>query len=284
MDCSNCGKESSGFVGGLCVTCHPVWFSANKSHLRQFGCVLAGCPTQKQYTLGLCIKHALEFWTAGGISPNPKGQWFNPDGTRMRCSHDGCVFVVSSSGLCKHHYQNAHYETSRGRTKKSKNIKRVNYDGSKVLCSFEGCWGKVHASGMCPGHYEQKLSGEVLRPLYRTVKCQVGVCVRQVSVRKSMTGLCNTHGHFRTRYGLSNDQVISLFLPESRVCQNPGCLDTENLHLDHDHACCPQGKSKASSCGKCVRGWLCRTCNIGLGMLQENPRKIQGLLDYVARF
>lgn len=39
--------------------------------------------------------------------------------------------------------------------------------------------------------------------------------------------------------------------------------------LDHDHACCPvQG---ARSCGQCVRDVLCSNCNVGQGLLGENP-------------
>lgn len=235
----------------------------------------------------MCSKHSLEFWGEGGVHPSPNGPWFHPDGTRKTCGKDQCTFKVASRGLCKHHYQNDHYEANRGLTKKSKNIKKVRYDGTPVLCSFQGCWGKVHASGLCPGHYEQKLAGESLRPLYRSVKCRVGTCDRTVAVRKNMTGLCSPHGALRTRFSLPVEQVVDLFRPEVRHCQNPGCSETENLHLDHDHACCPRDqnrKTRSYSCGVCVRGWLCRDCNIGLGLLRESREKLLGLAEYLERF
>lgn len=42
------------------------------------------------------------------------------------------------------------------------------------------------------------------------------------------------------------------------------------LHLDHDHACCP---NKGKSCGKCIRGLLCFNCNGGVLPSYERIRK-----------
>jgi hypothetical protein len=36
--------------------------------------------------------------------------------------------------------------------------------------------------------------------------------------------------------------------------------------VDHDHECCPAGRS----CGKCVRGVICRRCNIAIGYLRDD--------------
>lgn len=49
--------------------------------------------------------------------------------------------------------------------------------------------------------------------------------------------------------------------------------------IDHDHACCPKEKC----CGKCIRGLICASCNIMLGMAGENPAKLLAGVAYLAR-
>lgn len=71
------------------------------------------------------------------------------------------------------------------------------------------------------------------------------------------------------KYGLTDTVVLG----EPKCA---ACGDTDNLCIDHDHSCC--GPKKA--CNKCVRGWLCRGCNLALGMLQDSPERIQQLLEY----
>jgi len=39
------------------------------------------------------------------------------------------------------------------------------------------------------------------------------------------------------------------------------------LCVDHDHTCCAFSKG---SCGKCIRGFLCFSCNQGLGNFKDN--------------
>ena len=62
-----------------------------------------------------------------------------------------------------------------------------------------------------------------------------------------------------------------------------GVNNTHNLegkptHIDHDHACCPK---KAMSCGKCVRGVLCRDCNIMLGVAKDNKKTLTNAVKYL---
>jgi hypothetical protein len=42
--------------------------------------------------------------------------------------------------------------------------------------------------------------------------------------------------------------------------------ELHRLQVDHDHQCCDL---KTKSCGKCLRGLLCETCNVNLSYLEE---------------
>jgi hypothetical protein len=53
--------------------------------------------------------------------------------------------------------------------------------------------------------------------------------------------------------------------------------DKDAANIDHDHSCCPQGRS----CGECVRGLLCLSCNMAIGYLKESAETIERALSYV---
>lgn len=53
------------------------------------------------------------------------------------------------------------------------------------------------------------------------------------------------------------------------------------LVVDHDHNCCPAGKT---SCGRCVRGLICRGCNSAAGLLSDDPNTARALGNYLDRW
>jgi hypothetical protein len=61
----------------------------------------------------------------------------------------------------------------------------------------------------------------------------------------------------------------------------PICLrangKTRRLSVDHDHACCPT----TPTCGKCVRGLLCRPCNNMLGHGRDDPEFFKRAAEYL---
>ena len=78
------------------------------------------------------------------------------------------------------------------------------------------------------------------------------------------------------RHNLTEEAYKELVAKYEGTCHS--CRDRKASHIDHDHECC----DKAFSCGNCVRGVLCSQCNTALGLLAEDPEKVQRLLDYVS--
>lgn len=66
--------------------------------------------------------------------------------------------------------------------------------------------------------------------------------------------------------------------------QGSGCAicgveseEDRGLVIDHDHDCCGYGEL----CTNCIRGLLCRTCNLGLGFFSDNPVLLQQAIIYL---
>lgn len=81
------------------------------------------------------------------------------------------------------------------------------------------------------------------------------------------------------KYGLTKREYDVILERQHGLCAFPGCLNPAT-HVDHDHACC----KKEGSCGKCVRGILCRMHNTGLGHFADDPAELRKAAQYVESF
>lgn len=87
--------------------------------------------------------------------------------------------------------------------------------------------------------------------------------------------------HTITRYNVDYDELL---LTQNNVCAlcsktpEQNALDTDNRHrylsVDHDHTCC---NKSTGVCGECVRGLLCHTCNMMLGLMEDDLDQIEKL-------
>lgn len=70
------------------------------------------------------------------------------------------------------------------------------------------------------------------------------------------------------RYGLTQEEFDALLGAQGYACAmcHTAFKDGRPIFVDHDHACCPDEKR---SCGKCVRGLLCLSCNTALGHIEQ---------------
>lgn len=87
-------------------------------------------------------------------------------------------------------------------------------------------------------------------------------------------------GHLRRTYGVSIDEYEEMASGGCCICGQPQGDDAggRKLAVDHDHSCCPG----TTSCGKCVRGVLCRGCNIGLSNFKDDPELLRRAADYLS--
>lgn len=84
-------------------------------------------------------------------------------------------------------------------------------------------------------------------------------------------------------YGLTAQQYDELLARQNYACALCRKEHTEfsrKLAVDHDHNCCPGGKS----CGRCVRGLLCPACNTFLGKIEAGSVTLIQIEEYRSQF
>lgn len=83
----------------------------------------------------------------------------------------------------------------------------------------------------------------------------------------------------RTTYQISLDAYFQMWADQGGrcVCGDFLAMDWSEVHVDHDHTCCAGKKS----CGQCVRGLLCPSCNSTLGYARDDVTRLRCLADYV---
>lgn len=79
-------------------------------------------------------------------------------------------------------------------------------------------------------------------------------------------------------YRLTPELLHALYLAQGGRC---GICDASLVDpvIDHDHACCP-GKR---TCGRCVRGLLCRACNLDLAVVERRWHQLWRIWRYSSR-
>ena len=100
------------------------------------------------------------------------------------------------------------------------------------------------------------------------------------------TGLqhrCKDCGRVRkllAKYGLTLEAYEALLVAQGGACATcPAVPDADSrLQVDHDHACC-EGEH---SCGDCVRGLICGSCNRALGLMQDDPDRLLAAAIYLS--
>lgn len=63
------------------------------------------------------------------------------------------------------------------------------------------------------------------------------------------------------------------------ICGRTEVIEGRSLVVDHDHSCCPSAKS----CGDCIRGLLCSSCNRALGLFGDSLEVVSRAAEYLGK-
>lgn len=171
------------------------------------------------------------------------------------------------------------------------------------ICSVEVCDQEILFTALCAGHYRRKRAGKPLGGLVRKKRtapqiiqrnsqgekhCSLGDhwdpesnFARDVRRADRLHPACLSCVSLRRRvkqYGITLDKYTELLSLQGGACAICGTDDDNGAWcIDHDHSCCPGD----GSCGKCVRGLLCRNCNWGLGHFRDDIKLLAAASIYL---
>lgn len=174
---------------------------------------------------------------------------------------------------------------------------------SSSKCTVDGCTKPHYGHGWCEMHYwrdrrwgnvhEKRPPGGYHIPKRDDLgrkhcnQCKQWLPIDQFHKNAArldgLTYECKPCYHKKTRkykysLGISVDAWL---IQKGGACAICGAsLTYETLHIDHNKTCC----SGKRSCGKCVRGPLCRGCNLGLGNFQDSPERLRNAAIYLEQF
>jgi hypothetical protein len=81
------------------------------------------------------------------------------------------------------------------------------------------------------------------------------------------------------KYNITIQQYEEIKKVQGGVCAicNVATGASKSMAVDHDHSCCPAG----GSCGSCVRGVLCASCNKMLGFARDSQEFFERAIEYL---
>lgn len=208
---------------------------------------------------------------------------------RGTCSLDDCEKAEHAQGLCNTHYT---YRRKAGQ------LERVEWPMS---CKVDGCDRKHCAKGYCSVHWARNKRGTPLDAPIRMIgvekrldefgrkecsACRQILSASEFHPRKGVSdGLfakcrpCLLRYNRAKKYGITPERIDEMYDEQDgrcAVCRTPIGAD---CHIDHDHECCAGYRS----CGECVRGLLCNSCNLMLGMAKDSIPTLLAAAEYLQK-
>ena len=236
-------------------------------------CSQNGC-SNKPHGKGLCHGHYQEARKRGDL-PHPHG---------LMCAVPDCgkymVRYRSSIPFCYTHYRRSlrrDVVTIESVAEKRVGHKWKRNDGV-ADCAQDGC-GHAVKDGYthCYEHIleSRKTDNPLTKfwPIENRPQCARLACGE--SVARKTNNLCARCSKRRNLYNLTEEAYLELWTRHDGLCHS--CRERIGTDVDHDHSCC----ADFGSCGKCVRGLLCNSCNRFIGLAMDREELLRRAADYV---
>lgn len=186
------------------------------------------------------------------------------------CSFDGCSNKAVIKGMCVGH------NTQRIRKRGMRPLKAHRKCPDRhQTCKAEGCGRRTWAMSLCNSHYKMTARGKELGPLGPAFSkgerlqetCVVPGCERP----HRSWGYCTNHRDILRSYSIDPSEYqrrLDAQRNQCAICQC-ACSVNSRLSIDHDH-----------NTGR-IRGFLCNSCNAGLGQFKDNPDLLRKAAEYL---
>lgn len=204
----------------------------------------------------------------------------------MLCTVPECSREASATKeLCRTHYMRLYrHDTLEILPRKSRRA-------PVKQCDALGCDEMARWKGYCTRHYARihrngtlELKGRFRVPNPGDPCGWCGEPIPPTKTRRAVfcSKKCNNNYQNRVLSGVTKAQYEAILEAQGGCCAicgttNPGDR-IKAFHMDHDHSCCPGGRG---TCGKCFRGLLCWSCNIGMGGLKDDPELLEAAARYL---
>lgn len=228
-------------------------------------CIFPECDRASRQTFGgYCRTHVAAILAGEELKPLQMRS-----GLEFCAAEEGCELPSETRGLCRRHYSRQKYALN----PPERIMQQCATDGCPKTTSKKN--PSSNGAAYCSWHRKQFEANGVTwlkgqRPPMGT--CLIEWCAEDTFAPRQV---CKAHRERNRPYNLSIDQILDLWRdPRCAICSSPN-----DLNIDHDHACCPG----FGSCGKCVRGLLCRDCNFALGSARDSIETLEGMISYLKK-
>lgn len=183
------------------------------------------------------------------------------------CSVSECTREHRARGYCSTHYTKAVRE---GRIEI---ILPRRKDDLCAKCRKEPRASKNHA-------YCKKCHADYNRTKRQNLSQEDRDAINEKARQRRLEDPLRFKGYTLKKYNITLDDYNNLLKQQGGGCAICGTVPSEDewLAVDHDHGCCPE---TLKSCGQCVRGLLCATCNNGIGRFKDDVTLLRSAISYL---